>query len=128
MALLVAGTVVGQDDDFPFGPFRMYSTSNRTTGNVTVLSLEARTATSGWFEVQPVPATVGMNRAEFEGQQPRFIEHPELLGAVANSYHRLNPAGEPWTELRLIREATEVVDRVPTGEVTEEVLAEWKQS
>ena len=28
LVLLLAGTIWGSDDDFPFGPFRMYSTSS----------------------------------------------------------------------------------------------------
>ena len=34
LALLLAGTFVGQDDDFPFGPFRMYSTTAQLNGPV----------------------------------------------------------------------------------------------
>ena len=128
LALILMGTVVGQDDDFPFGPFRMYATSSNATGVVTVLTLEARTATGPWTKVAPSPSSVGMNVAEFEGQQPRFEADPSLLGAVARSYARLNPGEEPWVALRLVRRATAVVDRVPTDEVTEEVLAEWQAS
>jgi hypothetical protein len=128
LGLLLAGTVVGQDDDFPFGPFRMYSTSNRATGVVTVLTLEAQTTSTDWTTVAPSPSSVGMNVAEFEGQQQRFIDDPNLLGAVASSHQRLNPEADQWTGLRLIRRSTMVVDRVPTGEVTEEVIAEWHQS
>lgn len=126
--LLVLGTIVGQDDDFPFGPFRMYATSNNATGVVTVLTLEVRTANGPWTRVTPAPTTVGMNVAEFEGQQPRFEENPDLLAAVASSYLRLHPGAEPWNAMRLIRRATLIVDRVPTGEETEEVLAQWEAS
>lgn len=126
LVLLVLGTVVGQDDDFPFGPFRMYSTSNNASGVVTVLTLEARTGTGPWTRIAPAPSTVGMNVAEFEGQQPRFEADPTLLAAVARSYERLNPEDEAWDAMRLIRRATVIEDRVPTGEVTEEVLAEWE--
>lgn len=126
--LLVLGTIVGQDDDFPFGPFRMYATSNNASGVVTVLTLEVRSADGPWTRVTPTPTTVGMNVAEFEGQQPRFEENPDLLAAVASSYLRLHPYAEPWNAMRLVRRATIIVDRVPTGEVTEEVLAQWQAS
>jgi hypothetical protein len=128
LVLLVLGTVWGNDDEFPFGPFSMYSTSNKASGLVTVLTLEGRTASGSWTRIAPSSTTVGMNVAEFEGQQPRFEADPSLLGAVARSYERLNPDEDSWVAMRLIRRATVIEDKVPTGEVTEEILAEWEAS
>ena len=126
--LLVVGTFAGLDDQFPFGPFRMYATSNAATGEIAVIALEARTADGEWTLVRPSPGSVGMNVAEFEGQLPRFEADQSLLGAVANSREALHPDEEPWVGLRIIREATVVVDKVPTGEVRRTVLAEWSAS
>ena len=123
--LLAVGTFVGLDDQFPFGPFRMYATSNAATGEIAVVALEARTADSDWTLVRPSPGSVGMNVAEFEGQLPRFEADQSLLGAVASSRESLHPDEEPWVGLRIVREATVVVDKVPTGEVRRTVLAEW---
>jgi len=126
--LLVIGTFVGLDDQFPFGPFRMYATSNAATGEIAVVALEARTADGDWTLVRPSPGSVGMNVAEFEGQLPRFEADHGLLGAVANSRESLHPDEDPWVGLRIVREATVVVDKVPTGEVRRTVLAEWSAS
>ena len=123
--LLVVGTLVGLDDQFPFGPFRMYATSNAATGEIAVVALEARTADGDWTLVRPSPGSVGMNVAEFEGQLPRFAADHSLLRAVADSRAALHPHEEPWVGLRIVREATVVVDKVPTGEVRRTVLAEW---
>jgi hypothetical protein len=123
--VLLAGTFFGSDDLFPLGPFRMYATSSQATGEIAVVALEARTAEGEWTLVRPSPASVGMNVAEFEGQLPRFESDPELLGAVAASRQSLNPDEEPWVAVRIIREATVVVDKVPTGEVVRTVIAEW---
>ena len=123
--LLAVGTFVGLDDQFPFGPFRMYATSNAATGEIAVVALEARTADGDWTLVRPSPGSVGMNVAEFEGQLPRFEADQSLLGAVASSRESLHPDEEPWVGLRIVREATVVVDKVPTGEVRRTVLAEW---
>jgi hypothetical protein len=123
--VLAVGTFVGLDDQFPFGPFRMYATSNAATGEIAVVALEARTADGDWTLVRPSPGSVGMNVAEFEGQLPRFEADQSLLGAVANSRESLHPDEEPWVGLRIIREATVVVDKVPTGEVRRTMLAEW---
>jgi hypothetical protein len=122
---LTVGAFVGTDDHFPFGPFRMYATSSQATGEVAVVALEMRTEGSDWTLVRPSPGTVGMNVAEFEGQLPRFEADPDLLAAVAASRSALHPDEPAWTDLRIVRQATEVVDKVPTGEVVETVLAEW---
>ena len=123
--LVTVGAFLGSDDQFPFGPFRMYATSGQSTGEVAVVALQMKSDGSDWILVRPSPETVGMNVAEFEGQLPRFEEDPVLLGAVAASQSALHPDDPPWTDLRIVRQATQVVDKVPTGEVVETVLAEW---
>lgn len=123
--LLVVGAFFGSDDHFPLGPFRMYATSSQSTGQVAVVALQVKTEGSDWTLVRPSPESVGMNVAEFEGQLPRFEDDPALLSAVAASRAALHPDKPAWTDLRIVRQATVVVDKVPTGEVLETVLAEW---
>ncbi|MCZ3388539.1 MAG: hypothetical protein LH645_05330 [Actinomycetia bacterium] len=123
--VLTVGAFLGSDDHFPFGPFRMYATSSQATGEVAVVALQIKSEGSDWTLVRPSPGTVGMNVAEFEGQLPRFEEDPDLLAAVAASRSALHPDEPAWTDLRIVRQATEVVDKVPTGEVVETVLAQW---
>ncbi len=123
--LLVVGAFKGSDDDFPLGPFRMYATSSQATGQVAVVALQMKTEGSDWTLVRPSPESVGMNVAEFEGQLPRFEDDPDLLGAVAASRSALHPDEPAWTDLRIVRQATLVVDKVPTGDVVESVVAEW---
>jgi hypothetical protein len=103
----------------------MYATSSQATGEIAVVALQMKTEGSDWTLVRPSPGTVGMNVAEFEGQLPRFAEDPDLLAAVAASRSALHPDEPEWTDLRIVRQATVVVDKVPTGEVVETVLAEW---
>ena len=103
----------------------MYATSSQSTGQVAVVALEIKADGSDWTLVRPSPESVGMNVAEFEGQLPRFEDDPTLLGAVAASRASLHPDEPAWTDLRIVRQATVVVDKVPTGEVVETVLAEW---
>ena len=126
--LLVVGAFFGSDDHFPLGPFRMYATSSQSTGQVAVVALQVKTEGSDWTLVRPSPESVGMNVAEFEGQLPRFEDDPALLSAVAASRAALRPDEPAWTDLRIVRQATVVVDKVPTGEVLETVLAEWSAS
>ncbi len=89
-ALTIAGTLVGQDDDFPFGPFRMYSTRDDPDGTVVSTRVEARDATGRLRAVDE--RSTGLSRAEVEGQVRRFVADPELLGALSRA-HDAAPAG-----------------------------------
>ncbi|MDP9394727.1 MAG: hypothetical protein M3Q27_10985 [Actinomycetota bacterium] len=122
--LLTAGTVWGDDDEFPFGPMRMFSTSSKPTGAISVASIEARTNDGTWFRAPLSPTTVGMNRAEVEGQIAKFERDPQLLGRLSAAHDRLRPQDEPWVAVRLLRISTVLENRRPVGE-RRTVLAEW---
>ncbi len=124
LLLITAGTVWGQDDHFPFGPFRMYSTSSAPDGPINVLRIDSHTESEGWQRASLTPASVGMNPAEVEGQLPRFVDQPDLLGKLASTHARLQPEDEPWTAMRLVRRQYVLVDRRPT-DIRESVIAEW---
>ena len=119
--LLVLGSLVGSDDWFPFGPFRMYATSGRATGAVRTATLVG--VTESGDEVELRAGEVGLRRAELEGQFPRFRRDPSLLGALARRYDER--WGTDLVAVRLEEEVRRVVDRVPTGEVEREVVASW---
>lgn len=123
--LLTVGTFLGDDDAFPFGPLRMFSTSSNPNGAISVVALEARTQGGPWEPVPLSPRVVGLNRAEVEGQLDRFQADPELLEELSQARDRMYPGQPPWTALRLLRRSTVLEDRVPTGEVRETVLSEW---
>src|SRR5688500_9856926 len=83
---LLWGTFWGDDDNFPFGPFRMYSTTSQLDGVVRAATLEA-TFSNGDTEIVPIsPKHFGLRRAEIEGQLDRFIAHPELLAHLAQAH------------------------------------------
>lgn len=122
--LLVLGTLIGDDDAFPFGPFRMYSTSTPPDGHVKVAYLQVRDGAGVWRRTGLNPGNVGVNRAEIEGQIPRLESDPGVLRTLADSHVRLHPAAEPWTGVRVWMQYLELEDRRYTG--TREVLvAEW---
>lgn len=123
LVLLLAGSVVGSDDWFPFGPFRMYATSGRTTGAVRTATLVGVTADGD--ELQIEAEHVGLRRAELEGQLRRFGDDPHLMGALAD--HVSAEVGEPLVAVRLEEQVRPVVDRRPTGEVRREVVATWER-
>ena len=120
LALLLAGTAWGQDDHFPFGPFRMYSTADDPDGRV--LSTYLRAVDADGVVVERVGEQhVGLRRAEYEGQLSRIVERPDLLGDLAGAFSRRHPDAAPWVEVSVVRTAHQLVDGVPTGRTSEDM-------
>lgn len=123
--LLLWGTLLGQDDAFPFGPFRMYATRDAPDGWVLSTRVEAVDRT-GRVLVVPDSAT-GLRRAEIEGQAGRFRQDPGLLAAVARAHDRLHPGQPAYDEVRVVQERYRLRDSRPTGERSERVVATWRR-
>ncbi|MQA78246.1 MAG: hypothetical protein GEV10_07175 [Streptosporangiales bacterium] len=125
-ALFVAGSLVGDDHWWPFGPWRMFATATKPTGAVSVMSIEVRTTVSRQWTVAAInPSDVGLNRAEIEGQVPEIVADPDRLGTLAQSHERLRPDAPEWTDVRLVRRSSVIVDGAPTGQLRTTVLAVW---
>lgn len=122
-ALVLAGTAVGQDDDFPFGPFRMYATRDDPDGTVVSTRVEAVDRRGGARTVDE--RSTGLKRAEVEGQVGRFVADPDLLGALSRAHDRLRPDEPPFAEVRVVERVTRLVDSRPTGPVAERVVVRW---
>lgn len=122
-ALLLAGTVWGDDDAFPFGPFRMYSTRNDP--NAPVISTRAVGVTAAGEEIKLSGGEVGLRRAEFEGQIQRLREHPELLGLLADAFAEDNPEAPELVEVQVVHRRFELSDGQPTGGWTDTVVVEF---
>ena len=123
VGLLLAGTAFGQDDAFPFGPFRMYATRDAPDGLVVSTRVEAVDAT-GRVLVVPDSAT-GLRRAEIEGQVGRFRARPDLLGDISRAHDALHPDDPAYETVRVIERRYQLRDSRPTGAQTETVVAEW---
>lgn len=122
----MAGSLVGDDHWWPFAPWRMFSTSTAPSGAVVFMSLEVRSAQDAdWRAVGLTPESVGLNRAEIEGRIPEIEADPSMLGTLAASHARLRPQDAPWVAVRIVRNASVLVDRAPTGEVRRTVVAQW---
>jgi hypothetical protein len=121
--LLLAGTFVGQDDAFPFGPFRMYATRDDPDGLVVSTRVEA-VDTTGRVLVVPDTAT-GMRRAEIEGQVGRFRRDPALLAELSLAHSRQHPKEPAYAEVRVVERRYRLRDSRPTGDTTEQVVATW---
>ena len=125
LALLLAGTAWGDDDHFPFGPFRMYSTADDPDGRVLSTYLQAVDAEGSVVE-RVGEREVGLRRAEYEGQLSRVVERPEVLGELARVFSRRHPDRPPWVEVSVVQTAYVLVDGEPTDERTT-VLARWER-
>ncbi len=122
-ALVLAGTVVGQDDDFPFGPFRMYSTRDDPDGRVVSARVEVVDSTGRVRTVDE--RSTGLKRAEVEGQVGRFRDDPALLGALAEAAQRLQPDEPPLVEVRVVEQEQLLADSRPVGAPAERVVVRW---
>ena len=123
LALVLAGTVWGDDDAFPFGPFRMYSTRNDP--NTPVISTRAVGLTAAGEEVRLSGGQVGLRRAEFEGQLGRLREHPELLGLIADAFADANPGAPELVTVQMVHRKLELADGKPTGDYTDTVVVQF---
>jgi hypothetical protein len=123
LALILAGTVWGTDDDFPFGPFKMYST--RADPDTPVVSTRVVGLTAIGEEVRLSGGQVGLRRAEFEGQLPRIVEHPQLLGLLADSYAERHPGAEELVEVQVVLRRFGLADGQQTGSWADDVLVSY---
>lgn len=123
-AALLAGTFFGDDDNFPFGPFRMYSVANRLDGTIRALKVEATTVAGD--EIGVTFDAIGLRRAEVEGQL-RFMSPEELVPHLVAAFEERNGDGPALAELRLIRANTRL-ERGRVASYSEETLATWSGS
>lgn len=122
-AALVAGSAWGQDDHFPFGPFRMYSTTTRD--EVTVLRFYAVDAEG--IARQLRSQDFGLRPAEIHGQIARFDDRAVLLAHLADAYGRQNPQAPPLQELTLAYGIHRLDDDGRPVSFDEETLATWQR-
>jgi hypothetical protein len=122
-ALLLVGTLWGQDDDFPFGPFRMYSTTAKLNAPAPDTRVEATDATGA--VVLLTQQNTGIRRAEIEGQEPRFTADPALLKVVSDAYAKRNPKAPQVEQVRIVIRWYELRDGLPTGAWRDEVVTTW---
>jgi hypothetical protein len=123
--LLLAGTLIGEDDAFPFGPFRMYATTDSLDAPVRSTRMEAIDSTSRRFALRD--SHVGLRRAEIEGQMKRFEREPEAMGGIAAAYHHRHPLRPRLTRIEIITRHFELADGRPTGKHHDTVELVWSE-
>jgi hypothetical protein len=119
---LILGTFWGDDDHFPFGPFRMYSVANRLDGTIKAVHLVGVTSSGETIAVGF--DEVGLRRAEIEGQL-RFMTAERLAPYLAAAYHERN--NTRLEELHLVLRLTRLEDGRPVAS-EDTMLGVWKAS
>lgn len=116
------GTLVGNDDWWPFAPMSQYAFSVRNDGVINSLGMDALTVDGEVVRVPLSKEKIGIERAEVEGQAPRIIRHPEILQDIAVLHSRRLPHEPAYRTIWLRNTQT----RIRTGEVVVTTLATWE--
>ncbi|WP_410810006.1 hypothetical protein [Micromonospora sp. 067-2] len=124
LVLLLVGTLWGNDDDFPFGPFRMYSTSNPPNAPAPDTRVEGVTSTGAVIDLDQ--DATGIRRAEIEGQQDRYAADPARLAEVADAYAERHPDAPALVEVRIVTRWHGIRAGRPTGRHTDETVVRWQ--
>ena len=128
-SLFLAGTAVGTDNWWPFGPWRMYSTSTPPSGSVYSLAIQVREGNDPiWRNANLNPTSIGLTRAEVEGRVPQMTADPDILGTLARSHSRLRPRQAPWVAVRVVRNEALLSGGAPTGQVRSTTVVSWPRS
>jgi hypothetical protein len=113
--LLVAhGSFLGNDRQWPFAPMSQFAFAVSPQGNIVSTYVEADTTAGTTVRVPLNAAGVGLGRAEVEGQLPRFIHDPALLGAIAQAWANLHPQRPQYVRMRLLQKVTLLSNGVTT--------------
>ncbi|MEU4327165.1 hypothetical protein [Nonomuraea dietziae] len=123
IAALGYGTVLGDDDLFPFGPMVQYAFSIPPDGEIKSLHLHAETTAGTRVEVPIEPYYVGIRRAELEGQLSRYLARPELLQGLADAHARIRPGDPRLTKLIVVTKVITLRDRRPAWTTNVERLS-----
>ena len=123
--LLLAGSIWGSDDDFPFGPFRMYAGVNLPDDDAPDSRVEAVDASGA--TVLLTEGNTGIRRAEVEGQEDAFVTDPSELQAIVAAYERRNPDRPRITRVSLIVRWHDIENGRITGKWWDDVKATWER-
>ncbi|MEU8136663.1 hypothetical protein [Streptodolium elevatio] len=125
IALIVHGSLLGNDDQFPFAPMSMFAFRTDPNGNIDSHYLEADTDAGTRVKVPMSRNGAGMGRAELEGQLFKIMADPSLLQNLADTQRRLHPDTPHYVHIYVMRDRTVLRDGAKDHVVTEQ-LADWK--
>lgn len=121
---LLYGTVFGADKDFPFGPMVQYAFYVDPDGSIDDTYLLATTADGRQLTVDPRVDSIGVNRAQIEGQLDQIRARPALMARFAANNARNRPREPRWVALSLRQHVRLLHDGRITG-TQERTVADW---
>jgi hypothetical protein len=124
LALTLFGTLHGQDDWFPFGPFRMYSTRDNPDAPVKSTLMQGITPAGQRITINGTET--GLRRAEVEGQLGRFERDPALLATIADAYQRRH-SGRKLSAIEIVVRDYGLHGGAANGSYTQKLLARWSR-
>ena len=122
LVALFATAAWGQDDHFPFAPFRMYSTTTPASGSITAIKFYAKTADGTRIEI--APDELGVRRAEVLGRAAKLRKDPGILRDLALHY-QARPGAPRLASLSLVFGVYELGDARPVA-YSEHTEAKWR--
>lgn len=125
--LVTWGTVRGNDVDWPFAPMAQFAFRVGADDSIRSTFLQGGTADGAVYVVPMTSPTVGMGRAEVEGQIPAMQRDPRLLGELATAYRNLHPARPPLVRLWLRQDVVRLRQGRERG-TRIDLLATWTAS
>ncbi|WFE28484.1 hypothetical protein O7623_04530 [Solwaraspora sp. WMMD791] len=123
--LLLAGTLWGTDDHFPFGPFSMYAGINGPNDPAPDTRVEGVDATGRTLVL--TERNAGVRRAEVEGLESAYVDDPGRLELIADSYARMNPDAPPLVRVSVVVRLHEIRNSALTGDWHDETRAVWER-
>jgi hypothetical protein len=115
VAALGYGTLVGTDDDWPFGPMRQYANATPVSSDVLVTHVSG--VDRAGHVIRLDTQTLGLRVAELDGQLDRLRRHPELLLSLATAYRQAHPQQLPLVRLLLERDGNRIRDRKVVAQI-----------
>lgn len=125
LVLLIHGSAVGDDDQFPFGPMSQYSFRIDPDGEIRALWVEADLVDGSHQRLDISNAgDVGVARAEIEGQLHLILADPDRLATLAEAWHRLHPDRPELRRIIVGQDVVELADGREAGRRTD-VFTSW---
>ncbi|WP_413451127.1 hypothetical protein AA0Y32_00465 [Georgenia phoenicis] len=125
LGVLAFGQVADTNDLFPLGTLSQFATARDLNGTVRSTYLLADTATESGQRIAMNKQTIGVARAEVEGQLQRIRDNPELMQSLIDGYAALKPDREPIRTLYLMRSVQQLENGLVVGEPEHVELLRW---
>jgi len=125
LGVLAYGQVADTNDLFPLGTLSQFATARDLNGTVRSTYLLADTADGESRRIAMNKQTIGVARAEVEGQLERILDRPELMQALVDGYAALKPDEPAIETLYLMRSVQQLEDGYVVGEPEQIELLRW---